>query len=356
MLKKSTVQLREKPLASGNKSLYLDIYNEGKREYVFLKLKILKGVSTEIRIKNKETQLTAEAIRNKYEKELIAGTHVIKTKHALNNSFLNYFKTYRDGYTKKNLRVIHAVYGVFTKFLSSDDISFNQITPKLLYEFKEYLEKNYNGETPSDYLSKFKAVIKHAMREDYFLKDPSLGISIKRKAKITKAVLTPEEIQKLAEHKCGSEVVKKAFLFSCFSGLRFCDVKRLRFDKHFKGNNIQIIQSKTGSEVTIPISDNIKTILKDYNNRKGLVFNLPSSEATNKDIEHWVKRAEIGKKITYHCARHSYGTNLSFYGNDLLAISNLLGHTDLRQTQLYVRIADSQKEMAINKLPELVLK
>jgi hypothetical protein len=80
MIKKTSVKLREKLLSNGDKSYYLDIYNEGKRSYEFLNKYHIKGDSTEIRYANKETKLVAQAIRNNRERELITGEYNVKTK------------------------------------------------------------------------------------------------------------------------------------------------------------------------------------------------------------------------------------------------------------------------------------
>lgn len=353
MIKKTSVKLREKLLSNGDKSYYLDIYNEGKRSYEFLNKYHMKGDSKEIRSANKETKLIAQAIRNNRERELITGEYNVKTKLRLNESFISYFKDYKDNYNKKNYRVIDAVYLQFVKFIEADDLTFNQLTPQLLRKFKEFLTDSYKGETPSNYFQKFKRVVQRAYHDEYLIKDPSVGMHIKRHSEIKKEVLTNEEIQLLANTPCGNNEVKRAFLFSCYAGLRFCDTKKLTFD-NIKGDDIKIIQSKTGGEVIIPISQTLEILIGKRNNKNELVFKLPSANATNDVLKNWVKKADIYKKITFHCSRHSMATNLLLCETNLFVASELLGHRDIRQTQKYVRIARMQKLKAANNLPKLI--
>ncbi len=353
MLKKSSATLREKKLKSGDISLYLDIYNEGKRSYEFLNIVLSCKTNSDSRVKNKENRLIAEVRRNERESELNSGSFEIKTKYQRNKSFMDYFKLYKDGYKKKNYRVINAIYKEFKRFIDADDISFGKLTPALMLRFKEHLERKYDGETPSCYFSKFKRVIRLAITDNYFTTDPTFGLTIKRNTSIKKEVLTMSEIKLLARTECGNDEVKRAFLFTCNSGLRYCDVKELTYE-NIKDGKIEFTQSKTGGKVSIPISATLKSLLGNHKNLHH-VFDLPSHNAANKVLETWVKKAGIKKKITYHSGRHSFGTNLIFYGNDVLVTSELLGHSDLRQTQNYVRIAQSQKRKAMNKLPELKL-
>ena len=299
MIKKATVKLRQKPLSTGDKSYYLDIYNEGNRTYEFLNLYHIKGDTTEIRYKNKETELIAQAIKNGREKELITGEYNVKTKLRLNESFMSYFKKYKDNYKKKNYRVVDAVYVQFEKFVSLNNLSFNQITPQLLREFKEHLQNRFKGETPSNYFQKFKRVVQQAYREDYLMKDPSVGLYIKRQTEIQKEVLTNEEVQLLASTHCGNSEVKRAFLFSCHAGLRFGDTKTLKFG-NIRNEDIRVVQSKTGGEVVIPVSETLAMLIGKRGGNGDLVFKLPSANAANKVIKNWVKKAEIDKKITFH--------------------------------------------------------
>ena len=117
---------------------------------------------------------------------------------------------------------------------------------------------------------------------------------------------------------------------------------------------MNIKQSKTGVMLTTHLHASAIEILKaqkGINDR--LVFELPSHTACTKDLSVWVKNAEIRKHITWHCGRHSFGTNLSILNVNSFELSQLMGHTTMTYTQKYVRVAEVQKQKAIDLLPKL---
>ncbi len=113
------------------------------------------------------------------------------------------------------------------------------------------------------------------------------------------------------------------------------------------------MQQKTGVPALINLNSTANKLLGTRAENKDLVFSLPSHTACLKHLRNWVSDAKITKKITWHCARHSFGTNLLFYGTDAKTASGLLGHTSMKYTERYLHIADSRKEQAINNLPEI---
>jgi site-specific recombinase XerD len=86
-----------------------------------------------------------------------------------------------------------------------------------------------------------------------------------------------------------------------------------------------------------------------------LVFTLPTNAGALKSLKSWVEKAELGKHITWHCARHTFATNLIYYKTDVMIVSKLLGHSTLKYTQRYTRIAEELKRNAVNSLPGLDL-
>jgi site-specific recombinase XerD len=113
-----------------------------------------------------------------------------------------------------------------------------------------------------------------------------------------------------------------------------------------------LTQSKTDSDVIIPLNDTALKLLgmpeakQPKSQKKDIVFTLPSANGANKTIKAWVKRAKIDKQITWHNARHSFGTNLIFNDVDVLTTSKLLGHSTLKHTQRYVDASNEMKENA----------
>jgi integrase/recombinase XerD len=180
-----------------------------------------------------------------------------------------------------------------------------------------------------------------------------MDIFIKKDGQIKKDVLNFDEITLLAETPMTNEQVKNAFIFSLFTGLRFVDVKALQWSNiDLKAAKMNIKQSKTGVSLTTHLHETAIKILKS---QKGIndpfVFKLPSHNACLKDLAVWTKKAKIEKHITWHCARHSFGTNLSLLNVNSFELSQLMGHTTMTYTQKYVRVAEIQKQKAIDILP-----
>jgi integrase/recombinase XerD len=337
--------------------LYLDIYHNKKRHYEFLpNLKLYKATSPLKRLENKEKLETAQSIANKKAVELDSSEYEVTPTFKKKIDFMEYLKHYVDGYTKKDKRVMVAVQNAlieFNKINAKKSVTVKDVTVAYVADFKEYLIDNFKGETPSGYFARFKKVLKKAYREKLLKEYPAMDISIKKDSQIKKDILTFAEIELMAKTEVTNKQVKNAFLFSLFTGLRWVDVKALEWHNiDLKAAKMTIKQSKTGVILTTHLHASAIEILKG---QKGidskLVFILPSHTACSKDLKVWVKKAEIEKHITWHCGRHSFGTNLSLLNVNSFELSELMGHTTMTYTQKYVRIAKVQKQKAIDLLP-----
>ena len=167
--------------------------------------------------------------------------------------------------------------------------------------------------------------------------------------------LTPDEIRRLYACPSGPERVRNAFLFSCFCGLRWSDVKSLTWDDIRKEKDRFVIakrMEKTQEWVITPLSQEAVSFLPPRTGN--LVFNLPTSTAANADLKRWAKAAGIRKKITFHTARHTFATLLLTLGADLYTTSKLLGHTNITTTQIYAEVVDEKKSRAVRLMDGLL--
>ena len=353
-----SVILRKRKNRDGTTSLLLDIYHNSKRHYEFLKeLKLIKPQTAFDREENRNRLKLAEQIKNKREQQLQSDDYDITPDFKKNIDFIQLFENYLNSYTKKDKRVMDACFNKFKEFMNETGITrltTKQINENLVNEFKEYLEQTLNGETPANYFKKFKKVLKHGVKQKIFVFNPAQELTVKRNESIKKEVLTFEEIQLLANTPSTNNEVKKSFLFSCLTGLRFCDINELKWE-HINGNVLKITQQKTNKPVTINLNENSIQIIGKAGKRNDFVFKLPSHTACIKDLKVWCKKAGITKKITWHCARHSFATNIIFYGSDVNSASSLLGHSSLAYTQRYLRVVESLKEKAVQNLPSINL-
>jgi integrase/recombinase XerD len=353
-----SIILRKRKNSDGTVSLLLDIYQNGKRNYEFLKdLKLCKPVSAIDRKENKERLDLAERIRNKREQQMQSDEYNVTPAFRKGIDFVKFFEDYENNYTKKDKRTMVASLSKFKKFMEEECIqSFTtkQVNENIVTRFKDFLEDTLKGESPANYFSKFKKMLKYGVREKLFTSNPAEGITIKKNTIIKKQILTFEEIQAMAKVTVTNNQVKRAFLFSCLTGLRFCDIIQLKW-KNIQSGIMNLTQQKTGIPVSINLNQSALTILGERGKGEDLVFTLPSHNACIKDLSVWCKKAGIEKKITWHCARHSFATGIIYYGSDVKNASSLLGHNSLSYTDRYLRIVNALKEKAVSNLPEVNL-
>lgn len=377
-------KLKHKVLSDGTLSLYLDYYlgrveerdrttgeikSKVKRKREFLKLTLLANPRTPLeRQQNKEVMATALEIRRKREDELLKSGYGIEVKRKkVEANFLDYFQSYIDNYTKKDIRMIQIALQRFKDFLEatpeyqcySIKIKPSQIDKDMMLAFTEYLQSRSKGEGAKSIWQRFKKVVNYAIEHDVMLKDPTKGISIKvDDGMLRKDVLSKEEIQTLINTHYDNEnpIIRKAFIFCAITGMRFCDVKDLRFSNiDFSNKLMRFEQNKvmghsSSSGVVIPLNETMLNLIGESPETDELIFSLPSYEACLKALKRWVKRAGIQKKISWHSARHSFGTNLLINGTNVKDVQSLLGHSTLRYTERYLRSVDELKRQAINNL------
>lgn len=384
-------KLMQKQLSDGNYSLYLDYYlgranikdpktgeikSKVQRKREFLKLTIYANPRTPIeRQSNKETLELAKRIRAEREQELKDRTVGYRLKKDRSINFLDYFQSYIDNYTKKDIRMLQIALQRFKDFLT-DTAEFNkfalsikpeQITKDMMIIFTEYLQSRSVGEGAKSIYQRFKKVINYAIEHDIMIKNPCTGVSIKVDDQILrKDVLSLEEEQTLINTHYDNENpnIRRAFILCLYCGLRFCDVKDLTYKNvDYSNKLLKFEQNKTrghsaASGVIIPLNEGLLSLIGEPptdGNTNVSIFNLPTYESCLKSLRRWVKRAGINKHISWHCGRHSFAVNILNNGANIKTVASLLGHSGLKHTEKYTRAVDKLKEEAINSLPEFKL-
>jgi integrase/recombinase XerD len=355
---KQRVKVREVSASDTTNSLLLDWCKDGKRKREFIGLTIYTKPKTIERLHNKETYAKAELIRAERERQYFADEidEAIEQKNMKYKDFFEYFQDYLDTYTKKDKRVMSAVFGLLKAFAPPPLIA-KDVDEAFCLKFKEYLETNLNGTSPTSYFARFKKFVAHCSRgkQKIFKQNPAAEVKMAKPQNVLlKDILTIDELNTLIKAKCGNDEVKRAFLFACNTGLRFVDIKALKW-YNVKAEAVEVVQAKTDVMVKVGINQNAKAFLAERGKDDEAVFKLPSHNATVKTLDYWAKRAGIDKHITFHCARHTFGTLLAYYQNDILTISKLLGHTSLAHTTKYIRVAEELKRNAVNSIPNLTM-
>ncbi len=340
-----------------------------RREYLELYL-YEKPKSASERLHNKTVLAEAAKIRTVMEYELLNGKHGYSLGHSPGN-FHDYFKSYLESYTKKDIATMRLSYSRFVDFLDErypifrNVIRAKDITPELICNFLDYLKGRSRGSGAHTIFARFKKVVKDAYRHDFFLKNPCDGISCGVNAgTLVKDVLSENEIVKLISTRWNGEniEIRRAFIFSLYTGIRFCDVVMLTY-KNIDYGNTRIIfeQNKTkgrsnASMVDNPLNKNLLAILDStLANTDTPVFRLPSHAQCNNYLKKWTAKAGIRKNITWHCARHTFGTFLQMKTGNINTVKKLLGHSSISHTQKYLRAADDLGRKAVAMLPKVSL-
>lgn len=317
---------------------------------------------------NKETLELALKIRAEREQEFKEDTLGYRLKKERNINFLDYFQSYIDRYTKKDIRMLEGVLKRFKDFLSENYPEYarvvkpEQLTKDMMVMFVEYLQAKSVGEGAKGYYQRFKKVIHHAIDNEVMLKNPCKGVVCKVDDQmLRKDVLSNDEIMALLEttYTGQNPEIRRAFIFCLYTGMRHCDVIELKYrNVDYSNRLLRFEQLKTkgksaSSGVVIPLNDGLLKLIGESKEKDDFIFTLPSHTMCNKALKRWVARAGIDKHITWHCGRHSFAVNILNNGANIKTVASLLGHNGLKHTEKYTRAVDELKQKAIDSLPEL---
>jgi len=354
-----SVKLRWQQLKDGRKSAYLDVYYKGKRWAEFLSLYTTKGTTSDKK-HNQQVREQAEDTRLKRELALQSEDYGIVPRFMKDTDFLAYFQKFFQDYQNKDIRLVKGALTYFTMMLEDKGIKslpVKKVDEQLCRDFKHFLEVKVNGETVHDYFKKFRAVIRRAVKERLISMDFTADIKVPRAEGLKKDILTLDEIDALSKAQCGNDQVRRAFFFSLNTGLRWCDVKELKW-KNIVNGQVVFVQSKTmhtskASNTVIDLNVNAQKAIGARGEPESTIFTLPTHTGCRESLKTWTKRAGITKHITWHCARHTSATILLELGASPKTVSDILGHSDLRQVNTYLRAIDESKKKAVNRMPEI---
>lgn len=376
---KEPIRLRKRKTSKGMTSLYLDIYLNGKRSYEFLKLYLVPEKSREDKRKNAETMKLAEAIRSKRIVELQNGEYGFKSQFKERTLFFDYYealcaKRFQTEDSKGNWGNWRSCMKHLEKYEPNRKITFAEITPQWVQGFKDYLENEacawgndyrdrikdhkLSRNSRLSYFNKLRACLNQAYEERVIQHNPMRGIDNFKPEEGTRMYLTLEEVKTLADTPCEYDSVKRAFLFSCLTGLRRSDIIKMTWGEvQEQSGFIRIIfrQKKTGGQEYLDITPQAAELMGERKKAHEPVFeDIHSPSCTNETIKRWVLRAGIQKEITFHCGRHTFAVLMLDLGTDIYTVSKLLGHRELNTTQIYAKVLDKNKQAAVAKIPSIL--
>jgi integrase len=243
-------------------------------------------------------------------------------------------------------------------------LKFADLNEKFLNDFKDYLLTTQSIKSAKttlaqnsavSYFNKVKATMKQAYKDGILQFDLNERVEPIKRAETRRNYLTLEELNRLAKTPCNNPLLKRVALFSALTGLRFSDIKNLVWgqvqDSREGGKVLLFTQQKTQGVEDLPISEQAYEMMGEPGKKTDKIFpGLNYSGYENKHLYQWIGASGITKDITFHCFRHTYATLQISMGTDIYTVSKLLGHRDLKTTQIYAKIVDKLKQDATNKI------
>lgn len=367
------VHIRTRKLSNGNETIFLDINVNGVRKQEFLKLYLLAGTSREIKNRNKETMALARAIKAKRVLEIQNGRFEFEDKEKSKILLLDFMEqmleeskfTKSANYCNTNKSVMMHL----TKYMKGKKVTLGEVDKKFVLGFVKYMQKTPTSRgVPLGPISIYTyyvtlcIVLNKAVKREMIEKNPCDSIPHEEKPKrmeTHREYLTIEEVKKLIDTECKDVRVKRLFLFSCFTGLRYKDIFNLRWKNLVKVEDgvyqMEIVQQKTKRPLAVPLSANAMQWLPEryMDGEENRIFPMPETSCAYDYLHDWTRKAGIRKNVTFHVGRHTYATLLLYYGADLYTVSKLLGHTNIKTTQIYGKVMDETKRKAVNLIPQI---
>lgn len=249
---------------------------------------------------------------------------------------------------------------------SKDDVYLEEVNHQFIkdYEFFLKTERNCNHNSATKYLKNFKKIIRIALANEWIRKDPFANIKFHLE-EVERDFLEDHELKKLMEKKFEIkrlEVIRDAFVFCCWTGLAFSDVKNLKTEHLALDNEgvtwVRKRREKTNNMCNIPLMEVPMNILERYKQhpdcvRKGVLLPVPTNQKMNSYLKEIADLCGIKKQLTTHCGRHTYATSVCLAnGVSIENVAKMLGHSDTKMTRHYARVLDKSILKDMRKVNE----
>lgn len=380
---------------NGYVPIYARITVNGKRSEFSIRRKVLlsrwnsdagkiRGTTTDVRELNKYL-LSIELKINKIQEQL-SENNILITAEKIKNIYLGknsnqkmllaIFQEHNDqvneliskdfsaGTAERYKTAMKHVTDYILKEYQVKDIPVREVDLKFITGFEYYLKttRNCAHNSAIKYITNFKKIIRIAYANDWISKDPFIHWKAKLKI-VDREFLTSDEIQRIVEKDFSTDrlnQVKDIFIFSCFTGLAYADVKKLTKNDIVIGidgqNWIKTKRTKTDTRSNIPVLSIPQAIIDKYealqeSSDTELLLPVLSNQKMNAYLKEIADLCEINKNLTFHLARHTFATTVTLTnGVPIESVSKMLGHKSLRTTQHYAKIIDKKVSEDMNAL------
>lgn len=360
------VRLRRRTLGDGRQSLYLDIYFPGgRRKYEYLHLYLVPDTGKEAREKNRDTLRLAEAVRARRSVEYLEGRLGVVRGNE-DADFLQFFRELAASRPEN----WNSAYAHLCEYAGGRPVPMRRVTREWLAGFRDYLmteagNRRQGGDrivqlsqnSCNLYFCKVRAAINEAARRKMIADNPCAVVAGIPIEETERAYLTLAEVRRLAATPFRFGVLRRAFLFSCLTGLRKSDIIALRWeDVREESGYTRIVfrQQKTRGQEYLDITPEAVR----YLGTRGLPSAHPFegfhyARITNEHLREWAQAAGVKKDISFHSGRHSFAVIMLELGTDIYTLQKLLGHRLITTTQIYAKMLDEGKRQAVARIPAI---
>ncbi len=369
---KSPIKIRFKVMKNGYQSIYLDCYHNGRRSYEYLKLHLVPETDGKAARQNACAMRKAETILKERLRELkklpsvnrrLSHGDAPQTDLTL-SEWLVRFKDIQRSRGVKALYAIDRLRNILTD-MGNAAVRLKTIDKDFCLSFMEYLKTEYRtadgrslkSKTIFNFQCTLVTVLNAAVREGLIPFNPMDRLSRYERANRNtgkREYLTIDEVKALIATPCKREDVKYSYLFACNCGLRLGDIRKLKWGDITRDGDrwlLSVVMNKSEKPVHIPLGVQARRWLPERKaaDADSPVFGkLPRDTHINTHLKMWAAKAGITKAITYHTSRHTFATMLLTLGADLYTVSKLLGHSKIKNTQVYAEIISRRKDEAVN--------
>jgi len=233
------------------------------------------------------------------------------------------------------------------------DISVNDVNPKFISNFEIFLRTQYklSNNYVMKMIQRFRSIYQVAIDNGWANKNPFVCFKLKFE-NTERGYLTMAELTKLMNKQLISkrlEQIRDVFVFSCFTGLAYCDAQALTREHIIIGPNgapwLRTHRKKTSTPVDVPLLELPREILAKYEGNSGndKLLPIPSNQKCNDYLKEIAAICGIEKRLTFHLARHTFATTVTLTnGVPIESVSKMLGHRSLRTTQVYAKIVNDK--------------
>lgn len=379
------ITIRTRELKAGNRSIYLDFYEKGKRWSEYLNLFLVPDDAPDAKRLNDASMAKANEIKSKRllgidedETEIDGGKPIQLPKRIFADWLNDYIEGIRrnPSYSQSTYRNYRSTVNIIKEYLQyrrRPRYLMSKIDKKFIAGLLDFMKNTYRNMKSLDnpkamsqrtlhlHQTTLVRMLNMAVKEGVMNNNPFYALG--KHERITKQqaerdYLTKEELLALAEASTTNETTKRAFLFCCFTGLRYSDVYALtwRDIKQVDSGLVVSIRAmqKTGKQIIIPLNQSALKWLPDRGGCKPgqKVFDMTCISACNKCLKKSAVTAGIEKNVSYHTSRHTFATLSLAAGGDLYTVSKLLGHSDIHTTQIYADVVMETKIEAVSRISE----